>query len=194
MKTNFSKNDSYLVLTDGTRIEFDASNTPIESFTGEAEHEYYDAKAETHYWAYWINGQIAPVEEITKIHFGDSYNYVSSIGRGFLYGCSRLTALDLSGLKNVTRIGGGFLDAEWDKRPFNLTSLDLSGMKNLDSVGFHFLLGLRLNTLTLGAKTPPKMKITGFEVSHLIVPCGSEDDYKQSAWNYQAAVIICIRN
>ena len=99
MKTNFSKNDSYLVLTDGTRIEFDASNTPIENFSNYGD----EATPIT------INGQNIDRNTVQEIVFGDSYNDLHFIGDFFLEDCTSLTSVDLSGLRELAWIGECFL-------------------------------------------------------------------------------------
>ena len=94
-------NDSYLRLIDGTVLAFNSRNTPIHRFTDE-----YCIKST----AYKINGQKVVKDEITEIHFGESYNATTIIGNRFLYNCSNITAIDLSGLRNVTTFGRNYMD------------------------------------------------------------------------------------
>jgi len=184
-------NDSFLVLTDSTKITFNAYNTPLSNFTGEGEVEVYGL--DLHCLAYNVNGQTVAKNAIAEIHFGESYNGVTSIGYRFLYNCRSLTSLNLSGLTNVTTIGRRFLDGHYENRP-PLTALDLSGMKNLTQIGEYFLCEIELETLKMGVKTPPTLGITNTHISTLSVPSGAEDAYKKSAWSYQAETIITICN
>jgi hypothetical protein len=61
-------------------------------------------------------------------------NTIKTIGYGFLYNCSSLTSLDLSGLNNVKTIGFSFL-----LKCSSLKSLDLSGFNNITIIRFGFL-------------------------------------------------------
>ena len=61
---------------------------------------------------------------------------LSSIGDGFLSGCSNINTIDLGGLANVTRIGNGFLSGM-----HSLTALDLRPLSQVESVGYGFLDG-----------------------------------------------------
>lgn len=90
---------SYVILTNGTKIEFDLNNTPISnlSTTGNSTSSIT------------VNGQSVVINTIKEIYFGDSYKDVTSIGSSFLYYCRSLTSVDLSGLVNVTSIGTSFL-------------------------------------------------------------------------------------
>ncbi len=83
------------------------------------------------------------------------------IGDDFLYGCSGLTSLDLSGLSNVTKIGKKFLF-----RCNGLTSLDLSGLSNVTKIGKKFLSACpNLRKLDLS----PLSKVTEIEEDFLFM-------------------------
>ena len=59
---------------------------------------------------------------------------VTAIGDWFLYNCSQITSLDLSGFSSVTSIGNYFLSC-----CTQITSLDLSGLNSVTSIGDYFL-------------------------------------------------------
>ena len=140
---------SYLILTNNTRIDFSLDNTPISNFSS--------ATGSTS--SITVNGQSVVKNTIKEIYFEDSYKGVTSIGLAFLYTCSSLTSIDLSGLTNVTSIDGYFLYGcssliSVDLSPLSnitsisnyflqdcssLTSVDLSGLSNITSIGRNFL-------------------------------------------------------
>ena len=134
-------NDSYLVLIDGTRINFDMGNTPIENFTGDGEVRKYNLEKEWYNLTYTINGQYLPKNDITEVYFGESYNGVQMIGHNFLQGCENLTAVDLSGLRSVRHVGHFFLNCNE-----KLTEVNFSQLTNLKTTGGWFLAGSRKYT------------------------------------------------
>ena len=79
-------------------------------------------------------------------------DHVTTIGYGFLRGCTGLTILDLSSLSNVTTIENSFL-----VRCSGLTNLDLSPLSKVITIGHDFLNGCtRLTTIDLS----PLSKVT----------------------------------
>lgn len=88
---------SYMILTNGTRIDFEIDNTPIENLCAFSP-------------AMVINGVSYTKTTIKEIHLESSYNSVTEIGTYFLYTCSALTdvTLDLPALNSVgsTFLGG----------------------------------------------------------------------------------------
>lgn len=88
--------DSYIITTNGTRIDFDLDNTPINNLSTSSS-------------SITVNGQSVVKNTIKEVYFGDSYNNITSIRNSFLHGCSGLTSVDLSSLSNITSIGNYFL-------------------------------------------------------------------------------------
>jgi hypothetical protein len=70
---------------------------------------------------------------LKAVYFGE-LNDVTTIDDDFLYECSALTSIDLSGLTNLTTISDDFLFY-----CCALTSIDLSGLTNLTTIGDYFL-------------------------------------------------------
>lgn len=203
--TDYPLTSSYIILTNGTQIDFDLSNTPIIKFS-----TYFSSKS-----SLTINGQSVVKKTIKEIYFGDSYNDVTSIGNWFLCGCSSLTSIGFSGLSKVTSIGDYFLAGckkltsvdlsqlsnvtsigdDFLAYCTGLPSIDLSGLSNITSIGSGFLQNCSiLTTLIMGAETPPTLEGYAFyqadKLSLILVPCASELAYKSVAnWKVKACII-----
>lgn len=74
----------------------------------------------------------------TVRHLKITGNHVTTIENNFLYNCTELTTIDLSGLSNVTTIGANFLLYHT-----KLTTIDLSFLSKATTIESEFLFGCR---------------------------------------------------
>ena len=192
--------NSYMILTDGTRIDFELENTPIANFCT------YDTSVT-------INGVSYNIDTIKEVYFGDSYSGVTEIGSVFMRNFTSLTdvglnlpalnsvgsffLVDCRSLTNVTlyfpvleSMSGGFLQG---CRSLTNVTLDFPA---LSSVGSNFLTGCSsLTDVTLTAETPPIAISTYFldgtqKLSSIYVPANSVNLYKTTyPWNGKSSLI-----
>ena len=83
-----------------------------------------------------VESDLLPSEakQISFCNSNSDISQVTAVGNEFLYSCSQISALDLSGLSSVTTIGNHFLS-----RCAEITVLDLSGLSSVTTIGNHFL-------------------------------------------------------
>lgn len=140
---------------------------------------------------------------------------ISIDSSGFMYNAQKLKQIDLSNFEGTTSILSSFLHNTYvlesvDLAPLTsvktidnhflrnsrlITDLDMSMMTELEQVGNYFLSGMTaLTTLKMGAITPPTLGSNAFvganNLSLILVPCGSVDDYKSATnWIAKADII-----
>jgi len=83
-------------------------------------------------YPYWISSLLDP----TRVVVDFSLSNVQEVGNYFLYRCSPLKEVDLSGLSNVQKVGDMFLCG-----CSSLKEVDLSPLSNVQKVGHRFLCG-----------------------------------------------------
>jgi hypothetical protein len=125
---------------------FSMENTPLENFYGNGN--------------ITINGNSVARNTVAQIIFGSSYQGVTSIGAGFIYGYSELLYADLGVFTNVVSIGGSFfynadrlatinltgftkvtdIGSMFLGRCYSLASVDLSALRSLERLGNSFVL------------------------------------------------------
>lgn len=121
---SLSNKESYMILTDNTKVEFELENTPIENFCA------YMSGLEP----ITVNGNEIAKNTIKDVVFGDSYLEITNLGNSFMVNCTNLTSIDLTGLSGITSIGSGFMN-----RCTNLTSIDLTPLNKITSISPSFL-------------------------------------------------------
>ena len=77
---------------------------------------------------------ISNTTKVTSVILKSCDSSITTINNNFLYNCSSLTSVDLSGLTSVTTINGSFLSI-----CTSLTSIDLSGLSSVTTISFGFL-------------------------------------------------------
>ncbi len=190
---------SYMILTNGTRIDFELENTPIANFIN------YNSFIV-------INGVSYTNSTIEEIQLGESYSGVTEIGSGFLYGRSSLinVTLNFPVLKSVS---GHFL---YDCSSLTSVTLNFPVLKSVDyyfmascsslidvtldfpalsSMGDILLYGCTsLTDLTLTTQTPPITGGSGFlydtpNLSSIDVPANSINLYKTTyPWSSKSSL------
>lgn len=121
---SFEYEDSYVKLTDGTVIEFNAYNTPLSNFYGMSNNSY----------VLFANQPIILSNNVKNIKFGDSYLIEEgNIGNSFLRNLGNINNINFSGLRNITGILSQFC------RDISINNLDLSPFSNVNSVSQAFL-------------------------------------------------------
>ncbi len=75
-----------------------------------------------------------PPDNVSHLAFSNTRHNLTTVGDGFLIGCTGLTTVELSDLANLTAVGNSFLD-----NCTGFTAVDLSGLANVTTVGCWFL-------------------------------------------------------
>lgn len=118
---------SYVVDNQGIYHNFEMENTPIENFLEEnITNNGYGNEVS-------INGINIHKNNIVEIHFGESYNAITTIGNFFVHYFLNLQRVNFRGLKNVTTVGKSFLEGS------PIATFDIAQLPNLRSVGYRFM-------------------------------------------------------
>jgi hypothetical protein len=169
---------SYVILTNNTRVEFNATNTPITNFC-----RAFMQNTIT------INGINLSTSNLKEIVFEDDYMSVISIPENFLRNMDNLTSVDFSKLANVEEIGGFML---YNSNAF--LYVDLGALYKLSVLGSGFIQGaVNIKTVKVGASTPPIAGgglLVNSGIETIYVPSASVNAYKSAeGWSVHASKI-----
>ena len=178
------KKPSYAILTDGTRVDFEEENTPIENFCNN-----YDATLSR---GVQINNINYRKDAIKELFFGTSYASTISFPRPFLRNFTSLQKLDVNAMTDVIALASNsFHSTE------SITNIDLSTWVNLTSIGENAFTSTGAASIIIGAIIPPQLHALAMgimtNIKHIYVPCESVQAYKTAnRWKDFANIISCI--